>query len=57
MIKVGSTVKVKPPFSFVYREIYVVIEKTITEDGQDVYFLEGIEGGFSPVYLEVVEEV
>lgn len=54
MIKVGSAVRVKPPFHTGFPNEYVVVEVVKADDGTDIFFLEGIEGGFSIVYIEEV---
>jgi len=48
-MKIGDTVRVLPPFDDFAGE-YEVVE--INQDG--VVFLNGIESGFDPMYLEVI---
>lgn len=48
-MQVGSTVKVLSPFGDTYNGTYTIV----SIDG-DVYFLDGIDGGFCIDYLEVV---
>lgn len=47
---VGTQVRVLPPFNEALSEVYII--ESINSDS--VYFLEGIEGGFSSAYLEEV---
>ena len=42
---IGSKVKVKEPFGFTFTEIYIIIAVQ-----NNVYFLEGIDGGFDASY-------
>ncbi len=45
----GDKVIIKPPFGLTFTGQYTIIDVV---DG--VYFLNGIEGGFDPMYLEAV---
>lgn len=49
----GDIVKVLPPFSETYPDEYVVTSVQATDDGQTVYYLEGVFGAFSADHLEV----
>lgn len=53
-MEVGDVVKIKPPFDTTYAGEYILskIEKSV--DGQLVHFVDGIEGGFSEIYLEKI---
>lgn len=53
-MNVGDTVKVLPPFDEHFSELYVIEQVTTAEDGQVVYYLEGVFGAFSADHLEVV---
>jgi len=48
-MNIGDKVKVLPPFDISYSDIYI-----ITTIENETYFLEGIEGGFCSIYLEVI---
>ena len=50
MLQAGCIVRVLHPFGETYAGQYVVV--SVNADG--VVFLEGIDGGFDPMYLEVV---
>lgn len=49
---VGSLVKVLPPFGEAGSNEYAIISIEITEDGQTVYYLDGVFGAFSDIHLE-----
>ena len=46
-MNVGDNVSVKYPFNTTFDGVYTILAIV-----DDTYFLEGIEGGFSDVYLE-----
>lgn len=52
-MNVGDIVKVLPPFYETYPDEYVIASVQITDDGQTVYYLEGVFGAFSADHLEV----
>lgn len=49
----GDIVKVLPPFNETYADEYVITSVEIADDGQTVYYLEGVFGAFSADHLEV----
>lgn len=51
-MNVGTRVNILPPFSFSFPDVYTITDIVQAEDGQDVYFLEGVEGGWALSYLE-----
>lgn len=53
-MNVGDIVKVLPPFSETYPDDYAIYLVEIAEDGQTVYYLEGVFGAFAAIHLEVV---
>lgn len=52
-MNVGDIVNVLPPFSETYPDEYVIASVQTTDDGQTVYYLEGVFGAFSADHLEV----
>lgn len=48
----GSNVKVLHPFNEVFPDEYKIVSVRLADDGQTVYFLEGVFGAFSSTYLE-----
>ena len=50
----GDIVKVLPPFHETYPDEHVITSVEIADDGQTVYYLGGIFGAFSEIYLEVI---
>ena len=52
-MNVGDIVKVLPPFHETYPDEYVIASVQLTDDGQTVYYLEGVFGAFSADHLEV----
>ena len=48
-MQIGDKVKVLPPFSTTYNDIYEIVNII-----DNVCFLNGIDGGFDEKYLEVV---
>lgn len=54
MLASGDNVRVLPPFDF-SENVYTVLNSVVTADGQDVYILQELEGGFSIDYLRKVD--
>ncbi len=50
----GDIVKVLPPFTEHFPDNYVIEQSQIADDGQVVYYLEGVFGAFSADHLEVI---
>lgn len=51
-MEVGDFVTVKTPFDVAFPGIYVIDRVEVVEDGNTVYYLNGIEGAFDIKYLE-----
>lgn len=54
MFTVGQSVKVLPPFLEFFPDVYTISEVINSEDGTTTYILDGADGGFDGVYLELV---
>lgn len=52
MLRVGTAVRVLPPFAEAFPGTYTVSDVQIAEDSQTVVYLEGIDTAFAPDYLE-----
>ena len=48
-MQVGDKIKILPPFDISYPNEYIIIEIV-----EDVYFVEGIEGGFCIDYIRSI---
>lgn len=55
MFSIGDAVYVLPPFAEQFSGTYTVSEIANSEDGTTAYILNGIEGGFDAIYLELVK--
>lgn len=53
-MKIGSRVRVMPPFDSTFKDIYVVSSIETSDDGYTVFFLDGVNGGFCADYIEEV---
>ena len=51
---IGPTVRILPPFDVAYPGEHLVVRTELSADGATVYFVEGIDGGFDAMFLEVI---
>lgn len=53
-MEVGTTVRVKEPFTEAFPDDYVISVIDDTIEGGPVYFLDGVESAFDAKYLEIL---
>ena len=53
MFTIGQSVKVLAPFAEFFPGVYTISQVINSEDGTTTYILDGADGGFDSVYLEL----
>ena len=54
-MNVGDKVVVCPPFNHGFAGQHTIVAIEYSADGQEVYYIDEIVGGFSSSYLQIIE--